>query len=127
MAWGQLESHKNSLESYLGVEESRYRVPDWVHESLKYGGFSGKRILEIGIGQGTDLIQFTTAGAFCVGVDITDNHLALTSRKFELRGQEAALIRQMQFSCLFRMVILTVCVLSALCTTLPRSPKCCAR
>ena len=90
-ACGELSGEKNSVEYFLRVEEDRYSQQDWVHDYFNYREFYGKRVLEIGVGQGTDLMQFAKAGAECFGVDITDNHLAITKRNFALRGKEADL------------------------------------
>jgi len=91
MACGELAGDKNSVEYFSQVEADRYGQQDWVHDYFCYHDFSGKRILEIGVGQGTDLMQFAKAGAMCFGVDITDNHLVLTKLNFELRDKDVDL------------------------------------
>jgi ubiquinone/menaquinone biosynthesis C-methylase UbiE len=90
-ACGELVGDKNTVNYFLRVEEDRYHQQNWALDYFSYRDFSGKRVLEIGVGQGTDLMQFAKAGAYCFGADITDNHLALTKRNFELRGKEVDL------------------------------------
>lgn len=68
------------------VETERYRDQYWQRETFDYTSYRGGRVLEIGTGLGTDLKQFARAGARCFGVDITDMHLELTRRNFELEG-----------------------------------------
>ena len=68
------------------VETERYRDQYWMRDVFDYDSFRGKRVLEIGVGLGTDLKQFARAGAQCFGADITDTHLELTARNFELEG-----------------------------------------
>ena len=68
------------------VERERYRDQYWMRDVFDYESFRGKRVLEIGVGLGTDLKQFARAGAECYGADITDTHLELTARNFELEG-----------------------------------------
>jgi ubiquinone/menaquinone biosynthesis C-methylase UbiE len=85
-ACGELEGDKNSLEYFRRVEADRYSQQPWQHGYFRFGDFGGKKVLEIGIGQGTDLLQFGKAGAACHGVDITDNHITLTTRNFALHG-----------------------------------------
>jgi len=90
-ACGELEGDKNTLDYFQRVERDRYQQQEWAHSYFNYHEFSGKRVLEIGIGQGTDLLQFAKSGAICFGVDITENHLLLTSRNFELHGKQVEL------------------------------------
>jgi SAM-dependent methyltransferase len=90
-ACGEVDGDKESREYFARVEENRYRTQEWQKTYFPYGDFKGKRVLEIGVGQGTDLLQFARAGASCFGVDITDNHLALAARNFAVNGFEVDL------------------------------------
>jgi ubiquinone/menaquinone biosynthesis C-methylase UbiE len=90
-ACGELDGDKSTVEYFDRVAADRYRQQPWQHRYFDFQSFAGKRVLEIGIGQGTDLLQFANAGARCYGVDITDNHLALTRRNFELHGKKVEL------------------------------------
>jgi ubiquinone/menaquinone biosynthesis C-methylase UbiE len=85
-ACGELEGSKESLEYFARVEADRYTQQPWQKAYFRYPEFAGKKVLEIGIGQGSDLLQFARAGAVCHGVDITDNHIRLTTKNFELNG-----------------------------------------
>jgi ubiquinone/menaquinone biosynthesis C-methylase UbiE len=73
------------------VEADRYRQQYWQRDYFDYRSFRGGRVLEIGVGLGTDLKQFARNGADCFGVDITDTHLQLTQKNFELEGFEVHL------------------------------------
>jgi ubiquinone/menaquinone biosynthesis C-methylase UbiE len=86
LACGELPGDKSTIEYFDRVAEDRYRQQPWQHRYFQFDRFGGKDVLEIGIGQGTDLLQFAKGGATCHGADITDNHLLLTQRNFELRG-----------------------------------------
>jgi ubiquinone/menaquinone biosynthesis C-methylase UbiE len=90
-ACGELEGDKDSADYFLAVEKDRFAQQAWALSYFDYSGYSGKRVLEIGIGQGTDLMRFAKGGAECYGVDITDNHLELTARNFALRGEKVDL------------------------------------
>ncbi|MCK2167709.1 class I SAM-dependent methyltransferase [Thalassospira xiamenensis] len=86
VACGELEGNKNSIEYFDAVAFERYKQQPWMHDYFCYDKFDGQHILEIGIGQGTDMMQFAINGAICHGVDITENHLKLTKINASLRG-----------------------------------------
>lgn len=83
---GAIGGDESSLAYFLDVERRRYQQQPWQRERFAFEKYSGRRVLEIGVGLGTDLAQFGKAGAECHGIDITDRHLALTARNFEARG-----------------------------------------
>lgn len=85
-ACGELPGDKQSVDYFDAVARDRYRQQPWMHDYFRYERFAGKHVLEIGIGQGTDMMQFAQAGAICHGVDITENHLKLTALNATLRG-----------------------------------------
>ncbi len=88
---GAVGGEEGTLEYFLEVERNRYEQQPWQPELLRFEQYAGQRVLEIGVGQGTDLVQFAKAGALCAGVDITDRHLELTRRNFALRGYDVDL------------------------------------
>ena len=92
---GSVGEITGDLNYFLEVETNRYEeYAPWMKSFFEFGSYSGKKVLEIGFGQGTDLIQFSLAGAQCFGIDISERHLTLAKKNFELRGLEASLILQ---------------------------------
>lgn len=83
---GAIGGSNTTLDYFLAVERARYTQQSWQRDYFAFDSFGGKRVLEIGVGQGTDLVQFAQGGAECYGIDITDAHLILASRNFRLRG-----------------------------------------
>jgi SAM-dependent methyltransferase len=80
------------LAYFEAVERDRYeRYAPWMREFVNFRSYTGKKILEVGVGQGTDLVQFAKSGAEVYGIDITRRHLELAARNFELRGMYAHL------------------------------------
>lgn len=72
------------------VERNRYReYAPWMPEVMGFDGFKGKRLLEVGCGMGTDLLQFARGGAFCTGVDLTPRSVEISSLHFGLYGMLA--------------------------------------
>jgi SAM-dependent methyltransferase len=74
--------------NYAETERVRYETYPWLKKLLDVYtvGAYQKRVLEIGPGVGTDLVQFARAGAICHGVDITRAHLNHTHGNFHREG-----------------------------------------
>lgn len=81
---GHIEGQADNIEYFDGVAANRYALQPWAHKYFNYGQYSGKRVLEIGVGHGTDLLQFS--GADRHAIDITEKHLELAQKNFSLRG-----------------------------------------
>lgn len=83
---------EGSREYFAAIDRDRYAVyAPWMHDVMPFGDFGGKKILEIGYGQGTDLMQFAKRGALVSGVDLSPTHQRLARRRFELAGIPADL------------------------------------
>jgi SAM-dependent methyltransferase len=90
---GALEGlDESGLAFFEAVERNRYEAyAPWMRKFVNFSAYGGKRLLEVGVGLGTDLVQFAKAGADVSGIDITQRHLALAARNFEVRGLQANL------------------------------------
>jgi len=71
-----------SVEFYRSVEEERYRRQPFMEEAVGFRRYPGKRLLEIGCGLGTDLLQFARNGAVTTGMDLTAQSVALARGRF---------------------------------------------
>ncbi len=69
-----------SLEFFQAVERRRYQECPWLRSVVEFDRYAGKRVLEIGIGMGTDHLQFARGGADPVGIDLTPRCVQLTAR-----------------------------------------------
>jgi SAM-dependent methyltransferase len=58
---------------------------------VDFDGYSGKRVLDVGCGAGTDLVRFAKGGALVSGVDISPSAVALARQNFSQQGLEADL------------------------------------
>jgi SAM-dependent methyltransferase len=73
------------------VERYRYReYAPWMPRLMGFDQFRDARLLEIGCGMGTDLLQFARGGAHCVGVDLTPRSVEITRHRFRLYGASGA-------------------------------------
>lgn len=72
------------------VERHRYQeYAPWMPEVMGFDEFAGKRLLEVGCGMGTDLLQFARGGAVCTGVDLTPRSVEISSLHLGLYGMRA--------------------------------------
>ena len=87
-------------EHALGTREffeeiERYRYSEyapWMPETMGFYKYPGARLLEIGCGMGSDLVQFARGGAHCTGVDITPKSIDITRHRFALNGLQGNFI-----------------------------------
>jgi SAM-dependent methyltransferase len=93
--WGQdpcgaeyvREHELGTREFFDNVEKHRYQeYAPWMPRVMGFDKFRGARLLEIGCGMGTDLLQFARGGASCVGVDLTPRSVEITRHRFALYG-----------------------------------------
>jgi ubiquinone/menaquinone biosynthesis C-methylase UbiE len=72
------------------VERHRYEeYAPWMREVMGFGDFAGRRLLEVGCGMGTDLLQFARGGAICTGVDLTARSIEISRLHFKRYGLSA--------------------------------------
>jgi len=72
-------------EFFEQVERYRYQeYAPWMPAVMGFARFASQRLLEVGCGLGTDLLQFARAGASVCGTDLTPCSVALTRQRFAL-------------------------------------------
>jgi SAM-dependent methyltransferase len=72
-------------EFFDAVEHHRYQeYAPWMPAVMGFNEFAGARLLEIGCGMGTDLLQFARGGARVTGVDLTPRSIEISRRHFEI-------------------------------------------
>ena len=57
---------------------------------MGFDKFRDERLLEIGCGMGTDLLQFARGGACCIGIDLTPRSIEITRHRFRLYDTDGA-------------------------------------
>jgi len=75
-----------SREWFEAIEQHRYALEPFIHSWAQFTRWHGKRMLEIGVGAGTDHLQWARAGCECHGVDLTDAGIHVTSRRLACYG-----------------------------------------
>lgn len=82
-----------SLDYFERVEDYRYGVEPFIHSVAQFTRHHGKTLLEVGVGAGTDHLQWARAGARCYGVDLTDAAVEMTRQRLALHGLSSHLQR----------------------------------
>lgn len=73
-------------ESFARVEAHRYAEQPWMHDTFRFSEWEDKRVLEVGVGLGTDHLQFVRAGAATTGIDLTPLCVEMTTKRLEQEG-----------------------------------------
>jgi ubiquinone/menaquinone biosynthesis C-methylase UbiE len=93
--WGQdpcgaeydREHELGTREFYDAIERHRYaEYAPWMPRLMEFEKFRDARLLEIGCGMGTDLLQFARGGARCTGIDLTPRSVEITRHRFRVYG-----------------------------------------
>ena len=87
------EVEKFSREWYEKVETHRYQIEPFIHSVAQFTRHHGKKLLEVGVGAGTDHLQWARAGLDCYGVDLTDEAIETTQRRLDIYGLSSNLQR----------------------------------
>lgn len=83
----QREHELGTREFFDAVERHRYsEYAEWMPQLMGFEEFRGARLLEVGCGMGTDLLQFSRGGARCIGLDLTPRSIEITQHRFKLYG-----------------------------------------
>jgi ubiquinone/menaquinone biosynthesis C-methylase UbiE len=72
------------------IEAYRYQVEPEIFSFAQFTRYHGKRVLEVGVGTGTDFLQWARAGAQAYGLDLTaagTRHVRRRLELYELPGQ----------------------------------------
>lgn len=74
---------------YEDIERKRYALEPFIPSFAEFHRWRGKRVLEVGVGLGSDFVNFARAGAELSGVDLTEAAVTNVRRRLELEGLEA--------------------------------------
>jgi O-antigen/teichoic acid export membrane protein/SAM-dependent methyltransferase len=78
-------------EYFDAIEDYRYGVfGPWIKNDLGFGSHPGERLLEVGCGTATDLLQFARGGSRVIGIDITPRSIEIARKRFEVYNLDGA-------------------------------------
>ena len=82
------EQEFGTREFFDAVERHRYtEYAPWMPSVMGFNDFAGARLLEVGCGMGTDLLQFARGGAKVTGVDLTPRSIEISRQHLAVYGE----------------------------------------
>ena len=67
----------------------RYVLEPEIARFAEFPAASGRRVLEVGLGMGSDFLRFVRAGAATTGVDLTEHAVSITRKRLDAEGLAA--------------------------------------
>ena len=83
---------EGSREYFDLIERERIEREGSIAAHVDFEELSGKRVLEVGCGIGTDFRRFARSSAEAIGVDLSRQSLSLAKRSLDVYGLKSALI-----------------------------------
>lgn len=80
------EAPELTREWFERIETHRYALEPFIHSVAQFTRHHGERLLEVGVGAGTDHLQWARAGLDCHGVDLTQRAIDVTRARLALYG-----------------------------------------
>lgn len=84
---------KFSADYFEAIQDFRYSIEPEIFAFAQFTRFHGKKVLEVGVGAGTDFSQWIKAGAECHGIDLTEQAVTHVKHLLDLQGLKAAEIK----------------------------------
>lgn len=88
-----INQKKFSRDYFQAIEDFRYSIEPEIFAFAQFTRFHGKKVLEVGVGAGSDFLQWARAGAQCYGIDLTEEAVAHVNHRLMLYGLKAAEVR----------------------------------
>jgi SAM-dependent methyltransferase len=76
---------------FADLDEYHFEKLHHLPRLIRFDGYRGRAVLEVGCGAGTDLVRFARGGAMVTGVDLSASAIALARQNFQQQGLTADL------------------------------------
>jgi SAM-dependent methyltransferase len=84
------EHEVGTLAFFDDLDEYRFDKLRYLPRLVDFSGFTGRTVLEVGCGIGTDLVRFARGGARAIGVDFSEIAITLANRNLILHDVSGA-------------------------------------
>jgi ubiquinone/menaquinone biosynthesis C-methylase UbiE len=84
---------KYTKEYYEDIEKDRYLTQPEIFSFAQFTRFHGKKLLEVGVGAGTDFLQWVRAGTQAYGIDLTPEAIEHVNHRLSIYGLKAEEIK----------------------------------
>ena len=84
-----IKQEKFTKEYFEEIERFRYSIEPEIFSFAQFTRFHGKKILEVGVGAGTDFLQWVRAGTHAHGIDLTHEAIFNIKHRLELYNLKA--------------------------------------
>lgn len=74
------------------IEKHRYGTHPWILENIKKFDLENKKVLEIGLGMGTDHLSMARQGGIMYGIELTPQNLIISKKRLEMYGFNSELL-----------------------------------
>lgn len=88
-----ITARRGSREAIEQLLSGRREYAPWMSETLSYTEAGGLDVLDVGCGQGMDLVEYARAGARATGVDLTPRHVELARSHVKAMGLTADVVQ----------------------------------
>lgn len=85
----EIESEMGSQVAFDQLESERDDRENFIKDFAKFSHQNGKKVLEVGIGAGSDFIRFAREEAILHGIDLTINSIHLVKKRLALENKSA--------------------------------------
>jgi ubiquinone/menaquinone biosynthesis C-methylase UbiE len=84
-----VDKDKYTLEYFEELEQLRYSMQPEIHAFAQFSRANGKKVLEVGVGAGTDFLQWVRSGAMAYGIDLTEEAIEHVQHRLALYNLSA--------------------------------------
>jgi len=84
---------KFSKQYFEQIESFRYKAEPEIHSFAQFTRYRDKKLLEVGVGAGTDFLQWVRAGTKAYGIDLTKEAIDNTTQRLKIYNLKAEELR----------------------------------